>query len=152
MRPFAHLFGHPSLWHLNRRSGPKAIAIGLFAGFILPFGQFLLAALLSAPLRANVPLAAAATLVSNPITFPPIYFAAYRCGRALLGNGGSVAGNHGRPGYLTTLVELSGPTALGLIIFAVISAVGGYLLGKLWWNWRLVKLWKSRRSSSVSYP
>jgi uncharacterized protein (DUF2062 family) len=84
VRPFAHYFAHPSLWHLNRRSVPRGLAVGLFAAFALPVGQFALAALLAIPLRANVPLAAAATLVSNPITFAPIYIGAYKLGSFML--------------------------------------------------------------------
>ena len=32
--PFRPWLGHPSLWHLNRRSIPGAVAIGLFCGLI----------------------------------------------------------------------------------------------------------------------
>jgi uncharacterized protein (DUF2062 family) len=141
LRPFAHLFSHPSLWHLNRRSVPRALAIGLFAAFILPVGQFILAALLAVGIRANVPLAAAATLVSNPLTFPPIYLGAYKMGTALLGSGraDSVADDLG-----SKLLNVSGPTALGLLIFALAGAALGYLIGTLWWRLKLTRRWKGR--------
>jgi uncharacterized protein (DUF2062 family) len=141
LRPFAHLFSHPSLWHLNRRSVPRALAIGLFAAFILPVGQFILAALLAVGIRANVPLAAAATLVSNPLTFPPIYIGAYKMGSALLGSGraDSVADDLG-----SKLLNVSGPTALGLLIFALAGAALGYLIGTLWWRLKLTRRWKGR--------
>jgi uncharacterized protein (DUF2062 family) len=152
LRPFSHWFGHPALWHLNRRTGPRALAIGLFAGFILPFGQFLLAALLSVPLRANVPLAAAATLVSNPLTFPPIYFAAYRLGREFVGEAGATPIGSDQSTYLSSLWALSGPTAIGLLTFAVTSAIVGYLLSRLWWNCKITRRWKLRRyASSISF-
>ena len=145
LRPIAHLFSHPSLWHLNRRSVPRALALGLFAAFILPIGQFLLAALLALVIRANVPLAAATTLVTNPLTFPPIYYAAYRLGSALLshspGQGaGELAQSFGRQ-----LLEVSGPTALGLLIFAIVGAAVGYILGSLWWRLKLVQRWQNRK-------
>jgi uncharacterized protein (DUF2062 family) len=141
LRPFAHLFSHPSLWHLNRRSVPRALAIGLFAAFILPVGQFVLAALLAVGIRANVPLAAAATLVSNPLTFPPIYIGAYKVGSAVLGSGpiDAVANDLG-----SKLLNVSGPTALGLLIFALAGAALGFLLGTLWWRLKLVRRWKGR--------
>ena len=146
LRPFAHLFSHPSLWHLNRRSVPRALALGLFAAFILPIGQFLLAALLALVIRANVPLAAATTLVTNPLTFPPIYYAAYRLGSTLLshspGQGaGELAQSFGRQ-----LLEVSGPTALGLVIFAFVGAATGYAIGSLWWRLKLVQRWQNRKS------
>ncbi|WP_126172479.1 DUF2062 domain-containing protein [Altericroceibacterium xinjiangense] len=141
LKPFAHLFGHPSLWHLNRRSFPRGLAIGLFVGFILPIGQFALAALLAVPLRANVPLSAAATLVSNPLTFPPIYFAAYQFGTFLLGHGSQVRDS---AGWIATLLDVSAPTALGLLIFAVTASSLGYLLGGAWWRMRLTRRWNRR--------
>ena len=84
LKPFAHLFSHPALWHLNRRTAPRALAVGLFVAFAIPLGQLVLAGLVAVTTRAVVPLAAASTLVSNPVTFAPIYLAAYRFGSLLL--------------------------------------------------------------------
>jgi uncharacterized protein (DUF2062 family) len=145
LRPFAHLFGHPSLWHLNRRSVPRALAVGLFSAFIIPLGQFALAAFLAVPLRANVPLAAASTLVSNPFTFPPIYIAAYQLGSFFLGRPPVAAEDEPAVHFGRQLLDVSGPTALGLLIFAVVSSSVGYLVGTLWWRLRLSRRWKSNR-------
>ena len=144
LRPFAHLFSHPSLWHLNRRSVPRALALGLFVAFILPIGHFALAALLAVPVRANVPLAAAATLSVNPLTIPPIYFAAYKLGGLVLHLHPHHAIGKVAHGFGETILTASGPTALGLVIFAVISAITGYTLGTLLWRLRLVRRWESR--------
>lgn len=145
LRPFAHLFAHPSLWHLNRRSVPRALALGLFAAFILPIGHFAFAALLAVPLRANVSLAAGSTLVVNPLTFTPIYYAAYELGMLLLHHP-----SHPGMGAVThslgqTILDVSGPTALGLSIFAIVSAAAGYAIGTLVWRLRLVRRWERRR-------
>jgi uncharacterized protein (DUF2062 family) len=147
LRPFAYLFDHPSLWHLNRRSFPRALAVGLFTAFILPVGQFALAALLAVLMRANVPLAAAATLVSNPFTFPAIYFGAYRLGRFLLPAPAEAAVPSDR--MLGTLVSLTGPTMLGLAIFAVLGAASGFVLGTAVWRLRLAMRWRARRARAV---
>jgi uncharacterized protein (DUF2062 family) len=144
LRPFSHLFAHPSLWHLNRRSVPRGLAIGLFVGFLIPLGQFVLAALLAVPLRANVGLSAGATLVTNPITFPFIYFAAFTSGRSLLGPG--APSEDAAAGYLASFLEVSVPTALGLLVFAIASSAAGYVLGALCWRVRLVRQWKRRAS------
>lgn len=150
LKPFAHLFAHPSLWHLNRRSVPRALAIGFFAGFIIPVGQFALAALIAVAIRANVPLAAAATLISNPLTFPPIYFAAYKVGIFLLPDTstgvGDVAHSIG-----TKLLDVSGPTALGLLVFAIVSAVLGYVAGAVWWRISLLRRWRRRHPTSSAH-
>lgn len=145
VRPFAHLFGHPSLWHLNRRSVPRALAVGLFAAFIIPLGQLLLAALLAVALRANVPLAAAATFISNPITFPPIYFVAYKVGNFLLPHSPGEAMGHRASPLGATLIDASAPTALGLVIFATVAAIAGFLLGSAWWRYRLATRWRATR-------
>jgi uncharacterized protein len=144
MKPFAHLFGHPSLWHLNRRSVPRALAVGLFAAFVLPIGQFILSALVAIPLRANVPLAAAATLVTNPFTFPAIYYAAFRLGDFLLDQGGSREAGEIASTMGERLLDVSGPTALGLLIFALVGAAAGYLIGSAWWRLKLAKRWRDR--------
>jgi len=146
LRPFAHFFGHPSLWHFNRRSVPRALAVGLFAAFVLPIGQFALAALLAVPLRANVPLAAAATLVTNPITFPPIYIGAYELGGFLLHHSSSGGADELATSLGSKLLDVSGPTALGLLIFAVLSAATGFLVGTIWWRLRLSKRWRLSRT------
>ncbi|WP_129793096.1 DUF2062 domain-containing protein [Sphingosinicella sp. CPCC 101087] len=148
IRPFAHLFGHPSLWHLNRRSVPRALAVGLFAAFALPLGQFLLAALLAVPLRANVPLAAAATLVTNPLTFSPIYFGAYKLGSFLLHHSPGEDVDEMAQHLGAMLISASGPTALGLLVFALAAAAAGFCAGAAWWRYRLVKRWRSSRASA----
>ena len=65
---------------MTRRSVPRAVALGLFVGVIIPVMHTAIAALLAIPLRANVAITAAFTLVVNPLTIPPIYYAAYRIG------------------------------------------------------------------------
>ncbi len=144
LRPFAHHLVHPSLWHLNRRSVPRGLALGLFVAFILPVGQFALAALLAIPVRANIPVSAAATLVTNPITFPAIYYAAYRVGRVLLSHPAAVEANEAASNLGSQLLAVSGPTALGLVLFACGSGVIGYLLGAVWWRLRTLRRWRRR--------
>jgi len=150
LKPFAHLFAHPSLWHLNRRSVPRALAIGLFAAFAIPMGQFALAAFLAVPTRANVPLAAVVTLVTNPLTMPPIYFAAYKLGTFLLRHSASRGADELASDLGATLLQVSGPTFLGLLIFAVLSAAAGYIAGAAWWRVRLVRRWRCDRASATT--
>ena len=76
---------HPRLWHSSRRGIALGVALGVFFGFLVPIAQIPLAAAAAVALRANVPMAAVSTLVTNPFTFPPIYYAAWRVGGAILG-------------------------------------------------------------------
>ena len=80
LRPFARQLSQPALWKMTHRSVPRAVALGLGIGVIIPFMHTIIAAILAIPLRANVAIAAAFTLVVNPLTIPPLYYAAYRVG------------------------------------------------------------------------
>src|SRR4051795_9856518 len=80
LRPFASQLSHPSLWRMTRRSVPRGVAVGLFVAVIIPFMHTIVAALLAIPTRANVAVAALFTLLVNPLTIPPLYYAAYRIG------------------------------------------------------------------------
>lgn len=75
----------PGLWHLNRRAVARGVAIGVFFGFMIPVAQIPAAAIGAFLARANLWVSAIATLVSNPFTYAPIYYAAYRLGGFLLG-------------------------------------------------------------------
>ena len=56
LRPFAKQLSQPNLWHLNHRSVPRGIALGLGVGVIIPFMHTFVAAIFAIPLRANVAL------------------------------------------------------------------------------------------------
>src|SRR3982750_3848712 len=80
LRPFAPHLTHSSLWRMTRRSVPRGVALGLFVAVIIPVMHTFIAAVLAIPTRANVAVAALFTLVVNPLTIPPLYYAAYRIG------------------------------------------------------------------------
>ena len=147
LKPFAHRLNHPLLWHFNRRSIARGLALGLFAGFILPVGQIVLAALLALSARANVVIAAGATLVTNPLTFPPIYFAAYKLGSGFFGD--RMAQLEASPLHRTAiwLYGIAAPTALGLLLIAIMAAVLGFGLVHLIWRRRVTKRWRRRLRS-----
>ncbi|MEM8543036.1 MAG: DUF2062 domain-containing protein [Cyanobacteria bacterium P01_H01_bin.119] len=71
----------------STREIARGIAAGVFAGLFPLFGlQTIIGVVLAAMLRGNKIMAAAATWVSNPFTYVPIYFFNYRVGRFILGN------------------------------------------------------------------
>ncbi len=76
---------HPRLWHMSRRGIALGAAIGVFFGLLIPVAQIPVSAAVAVLLRANVPAAVASTLVTNPVTFGPVYYAAWRLGSSLLG-------------------------------------------------------------------
>ena len=154
LRPFAKRLGDPALWRLHRRSVPRAIALGLGVGVVIPFMHMIVAALLAIPLRANVAIAAAATLVINPLTIPPLYYAAYRVGSWELHHDAGVvnpaAAEH-FSGELARLLfwihEASGTIAVGVLTIAAMAAAGGYAISALIWRWWLGSRWRARRLS-----
>ena len=92
LRPIAHRILLPELWHFNRRSVPRGVALGMLVGVLIPIAQTIFAALFALPARANVPVAALTTFVTNPLTTPPIWLLAYWIGSRLLHMNAVVAG------------------------------------------------------------
>ncbi|MEK6541392.1 MAG: DUF2062 domain-containing protein [Pseudomonadota bacterium] len=142
LRPFAHRVLAPELWRFTRRSVPRGVALGTLVGIIVPFGQIFFAAILALPVRANVPVAALTTFVTNPITTPFIWVASYEVGRFILRID---ALTYGRPvatatqyGYLADALQWvtgMGPIlAFGLVVVAVVSASIGYLVSLFMWS------------------
>ena len=72
MKPFGSRVLHSEFWRFTRRSVPRGVAVGLFVGvfLLIPGVQIVGAALLSMPFRANIPIAAAMTFLTNPVTTP----------------------------------------------------------------------------------
>lgn len=139
LAPIAHRFLSPELWRFTRRSVPRGVALGLFAAFIVPLGQIFLAAFLALPARANVPLAALVTFVTNPFTLPGWLVVAKEVGELTLnidetmgpGAAGQLAEDSG---LLATFFELAGVTAFGFVVLAVVSAGAGYVIASAVWR------------------
>ena len=152
LAPIAHRFLSPELWRFTRRSVPRGVALGLFCAFIIPIGQIFLAAFMALPARANVPLAAAVTFVTNPFTFPAWVVAANRVGEMML-NIEQVMGSHAGEqlahdrGALAVFFEMAGVTAFDFVVLAVVGAALGYLLAGF--AWRFIVARKRARRLAV---
>ncbi len=84
LRPFRALLNDPALWSSHRRSVLRALALGVFIGFLpLPF-HMAIAAFIAVMLRINIVVAVLATWISNPVTVTPLFVAAYYFGSWLL--------------------------------------------------------------------
>jgi uncharacterized protein (DUF2062 family) len=129
------------------------VAIGVFFGLLIPIAQIPLSAAAAIVLRANVPTAVASTLVSNPVTFAPLYYTAYRIGGAILGEEAprqdavpAAPREPGAPGWLAywgnRIAALGRPLLLGMAIMATTAGLAAWLLVtwlwrlKVWWDWR----------------
>ncbi len=151
LKPVAHRFLRPELWHFTRRSVPSGVAIGIFAGFALPVGQIPLAAFLCLPFRANVALAVLFTFLTNPFTFPFWIWLGNKIGAFLLRidsiTHGEVLQTHldsWLADWLYWLMKEAGVTAVGLLFLAFVGAAVSYLLAARYWSWWVGRKWKRR--------
>jgi uncharacterized protein (DUF2062 family) len=153
--PFASWLHHPNLWHLNRKSVPGAVAIGLACGLIPGPLQMLGALLLAVPLRKNLPVALLVTLYTNPFTIVPIYLLAYGYGELLLGASQTSAAIEpfywdwsdfagSVRGLWEWAVALGKPLAVGLVALALTLATLGYFGAELAWRSYVVAAWRAR--------
>ena len=161
VRPFAHRVLRSELWRFTRRSVPRGVALGLLVGIIVPFAQILFAAFLSVSVRANVPLAALATFVTNPFTTPLLWVVAYWVGGWLLRvDAATVVAPVNTAIEETDLQHFLGwltgatmVTAFGLVVIAVIAAAISYLLSGMIWRMVVGRRWRRRaRRKPVAVP
>ena len=143
VRPFAKRIFRPELWRFTRRSVPRGVALGMITGIAIPFAQILAAALLALPCRANIPVAALVTFVSNPLTTPLIWILAYKLGSFILRVDAMTYGQplstavHVSPAgeWLQWLTGAATITAFGLVVLSVLCAAVGYLVSAWGWRW-----------------
>jgi uncharacterized protein (DUF2062 family) len=153
--PFRPWLSHPNLWHLNRRSVPGAVAIGLFCGMIPGPVQMLSSLLCAIPLRSNIPLAMAITWYTNPFTIVPIYFIAYEFGRLLLGPEGSHSGfasvewQWSLSGMWQWAQSLGKPLGVGLVALAITLALVGYFASRVAWRFYVINAWRNRKQRNL---
>jgi uncharacterized protein (DUF2062 family) len=164
LRPVAHRLHEPGLWHLRREAVARGTAIGVFWAFAIPFAQIVVAAAHCIWWRGNIPVAAAITFVTNPLTIGFWLYLAYRLGNWLLApvKAGAAASVDGAalaasastvlpPAAVASAAEAAGwaarlhafgwPTVVGMAVFAVGGASAGYLLvhagHRVWAHWRI---------------
>lgn len=147
---------HPVLWSVNRHAIALGLAIGLFFGLLIPIAQMPLSAAAAVLLRANLPTAVVSTLVTNPVTVAPLYYAAWRLGATVLDEPLAAApavlatgpapqaeaapGGSWWSGLWERLRSVGKPLLLGLALMATLTGLAAYVLvSALWWlrqRWR----------------
>jgi len=152
LRPIAHRILLPELWRFHRRSVPRGVALGVLVGVLIPVAQTVFAAIFALPSRANVPVAALTTFITNPFTTPAIWAFSIWLGRRILGHGpaepaayaGSVSQN--AIGWSEWLLRDVGPAlGVGLVIVAVVGAAIGYLVASITWRMWIAHKWRQRQ-------
>jgi len=152
LRPVAHRVLAPELWRFTRRSVPRGVALGMVTGILIPMGQIPASAVLALPLRANIPAAALTTLITNPLTTPPLWVAAYWLGRKILRFDATVPGAPiahkvvANMGWLQWLFAEAGPALIvGLLAITLVATLLGYGLSVVGWRWWIGSKWRKRK-------
>lgn len=156
LRPIAHRILLPELWRFHRRSVPRGVALGVLVGVLIPVAQTVFAAIFALPSRANVPVAALTTFITNPFTTPAIWAFSIWIGRKMLGHGPSGGGayvgqlSENSIGWTEWLVHDIGPAlGLGLVVVAVVGAAVGYLVASICWRMWIARKWRQRRNERI---
>ena len=152
LRLFSRWLQPAYLWHLNRRSVPGAVAVGLFWGFIPSPTQMLPAAAMAIALRVNLPLSLALTWVANPLTMPPMFYFNYRVGTWLLDRPERSFSFELNWDWLTReLSMLWQPLLLGSFVVASCAAALGYCGARTLWRLQVARAVK-RRTVRRNWP
>ena len=158
LRPFGPHIRRSDLWRFTRRSVPRGVAVGTFVGIFLmvPGLQIVGAALASTPFRANIPMAAAMTFLSNPATTPLFLVAALNVGNMLgfhadlasfdaLRTSGAGVGT-----WLAWLLSSAAPALVcGLAVIAAAFAFAGYWMSLVGWRWWIGHKWSQRQQGET---
>lgn len=155
----------PQLWHLNRDSVSRGLAIGMFWAWIPMPMQSIPAVLCAIALRGNALLTYAACWLSNPFTMVPWVWISYRIGLAVTGAApmGNVVqevrqlvgavGEEGVIGgfrhfwhYVTDNFHVVWVFFVGSVLFAILTSLTTYVGIQWWWRWNLVRRWRKRGS------
>lgn len=150
LRPIAHRLAEDGLWHMRAEAVARGVAIGMFWAFVLPFAQVLFAAAHCVWWRANIPVAAAVTLITNPFTIGGWLWLAYQVGSQFVETAPAAIGAEG---WLERLQAMGWPTVVGMALFAIVGSVAGYLLARagarLWLHWRLLQRRRRQRAGQA---
>lgn len=136
----------PNLWHLNRRSVSLAFACGMWAMYTPPLPwQMVIAAVLAIYFNANLPISVALVWITNPVTWVPMYYLAYKLGSLVLGQGSFDFTQFSELFSIEKAWELGAPLLLGCFILMNAGALLGYGSIRLLWRRSVLHRWELRK-------
>jgi len=147
LRPVAHRLSEHGLWHAKTESIARGVAIGLFWAFVVPFAQIVFAAAHCVWWRANIPVAAGLTFITNPLTVGGWLWLAYQAGSLFVAPDPTAPSAEG---WLGSLQALGWPTVVGMGLFAIGGSALGYFGVKLFARASLA--WRMRRRALRQRP
>ncbi|MGF1682338.1 DUF2062 domain-containing protein [Photobacterium minamisatsumaniensis] len=146
LKIFGNVLYNPNLWCLNRRSASGAFAVGLFMTFVPLPSQMIMAAGLAILFSVNLPLSVCLVWISNPITMPVMFYAAYKVGAWLLNT--PHQSFHFELSWeflLHQMNQIGPPFLLGCLICAISFSLLGYFGIRGLWRYSVVRSWQKRR-------
>lgn len=160
LRWMAPWLAHPALWHWSRRGVSLGMAIGVFFGLLIPIAQIPVTATAVILLRANLPTAAASTLITNPVTFGPVYYAAFHLGNWITGSStkpeslppesaAMLIDNQRGKSVWKKITDVGRPLLVGLSLMASLIGLSTYALIDQLWRWRTARRWRARRQPKL---
>ncbi len=150
LKPFDYVLSHPVYFSASRRGVGGGLWLGLFIGLLPIPGQTVLAVLGALLLRVNLPVAAITIWISNPITFVPIFYLAYKIGATLLGMPIDTIPAEPTMEWLTEEIAFRWkPLMYGSLIMAVSVASTVYLAFSVLWHVTTVQRYRRRHQHRV---
>lgn len=136
----------PNLWHFNRRSVARAFAIGLWAMYTPPLPwQQIMAGILAVYLEANLPIAVSLVWITNPLTWIPLYYVAYKVGLMALGMEGFGFAEFSDLFSIEKIMALGTPLLLGCAILMHLGGFLGYFGVQYLWRRSVLHRWQVRK-------
>ena len=148
LKPLHHRAGERALWAFNRKSVARGVAVGFFFGILTPVAQIVFALIFAILLRANIVVAAASTMITNPFILPFVYVFAYRIGTLVTGRGAALTEVDASEDaaenalevtdWIPTLMEWVSstgyPLLIGVVCLAALVASSGYVIAYAAWG------------------
>lgn len=129
-----HIFGttlfKKELWSFKGEALARGIGLGLFVAFTPTIGfQMIIVCVLILFIPGNLPIALAASWVTNVFTAGPVYFFEYRFGQWLIEVTGAAPYQpiQNAPA-ISGLYDIAGAMWLGSLVISLVAGLGGYIL------------------------
>ncbi|MEN9727032.1 MAG: hypothetical protein RL434_1398 [Pseudomonadota bacterium] len=141
----------PNLWHFGRRSVSRGAGIGMVVAFFPIPVQMTVVAPIAIAFGLNLPVMLAAVWVTNPITWIPIFYFAYRVGVFFLHGDVlplealNLSADFGN--LQSALGEIWAPLFLGSAICGSVLGVLTYSIIELAWRFNVARRWRRREGS-----
>ena len=132
-------------FNINRKMVTKGVLVGLFWGFI-PMPMQMAGVMITTPLmRFNVPIGLATVWLSNPITYPPLWYLEYWTGNLILGYEGLDNIELTMQWFKENWDHIVLPLYVGTAFYSTVVAYLIYLLLNWLWKRSAKEEWESRK-------